>query len=325
VQRWPGPRTRRTGRPCRCPAGAAGAARRHLDRVARTDAELASAARYHRGLYPRIAELIEQRRQLGIATGLDAARAQAQAGIGPFASCGKCRRNGPCSNTRSPRWLAPILQLRDSKPQWPSRVRRLTPIGVPSTLLQRRPDIAAAQQRVAAAGGKRRRCADGVLPVADHWRFWRCAGQRPGALVSLPNLFWAVGSALASTCSTAVARKAQVARPRPRSTNPASATVRPCCGAFQQVEDQLALLTHYGAAAQSEQMAAAAAQRAVSLATPATSRARQLPGGRHGANGEPDALRSTTDLRTRHRRAAVQLVRALGGGWSNGQLTAQAS
>lgn len=57
-------------------------------------------------------------------------------------------------------------------------------------------------------------------------------------------------------------------------------------GGLQRVEDQLALLAHYGAAGESERLAAASARRAVVLAT-------------------------------RHRRAAVGLVRALGGGWSD--------
>jgi outer membrane protein TolC len=97
-------------------------------------------------------------------------------------------------------------------------------------------------------------------------------------------------------------------------------------GAFQQVEDQLSLLSEYGEAARSDALAAAAAQRALTLAT---TRYEQ------GAVSYLDvvtaqtthlqALRSSLDLSTRQRRAAVQLVRALGGGWSNSQLAAQAS
>ena len=65
-------------------------------------------------------------------------------------------------------------------------------------------------------------------------------------------------------------------------------------GAFQQVEDNLALLDHYGAANYLEVV---------------TSQTATL-----------QAKRSALDLGNRQRRAAVQLVRALGGGWG---ITAQ--
>jgi outer membrane protein TolC len=87
--------------------------------------------------------------------------------------------------------------------------------------------------------------------------------------------------------------------------------------AFQQGEDQLAMLTHFGEAQASERQAAAAAQRAVDLAT------RRYEQGAAtyldvvtAQTASLAARRSNVELATRHRRAAVQLVRALGGGWT---------
>jgi outer membrane protein TolC len=89
--------------------------------------------------------------------------------------------------------------------------------------------------------------------------------------------------------------------------------------AFQQVEDQLALLNRFGEASLSERQAAAAAQRAVDLAT------RRYE---QGAATYLDVVtaqtaflggrRSNVELATRHRCAAIQLVRAIGGGWAAG-------
>jgi outer membrane protein TolC len=145
-------------------------------------------------------------------------------------------------------------------------------------------------------------------------------GNEVARLVSLPNLFWAVGSALAVDLLDGGRRLAQVAQAKAMLDESGQRYRSTVLAAVQQVEDQLALLTHYGAATQSEQMAAAAAERAVELAT----RRYELGAGTYlevvtAQTASLDALRSTTNLRTRHRRAAVQLARALGGGWAAGQ------
>jgi len=83
------------------------------------------------------------------------------------------------------------------------------------------------------------------------------------------------------------------------------------------VEDQLALLKHYGAAALAEDRAALVAGQALNLATIQY---------RQGAvsylevvtaqTANLTAQRGALDMHTRERRALVQAVRALGGGWN---------
>lgn len=86
--------------------------------------------------------------------------------------------------------------------------------------------------------------------------------------------------------------------------------------AFQRVEDNLALPRQYDIAAQHEAAAVAAAQRSLALAT-----ARYQEGAANylevvaSQTATLQAKRSALDLATRQRRASVQLVRALGGGW----------
>lgn len=86
--------------------------------------------------------------------------------------------------------------------------------------------------------------------------------------------------------------------------------------AFQQVEDQLALLDRYGQALENERANVAAADRSLALATN-----RYKAGAANylevvtSQTAGLTAKRSANDLATRQRRASIQLIRALGGGW----------
>ena len=87
-------------------------------------------------------------------------------------------------------------------------------------------------------------------------------------------------------------------------------------GAFQQVEDNLALLQHYKVAADAEESAVASARRSLDFA---------MTRYREGAVSYLEVVQSQTvalaaqraalDLDTRQLRASVALIRALGGGW----------
>ena len=87
--------------------------------------------------------------------------------------------------------------------------------------------------------------------------------------------------------------------------------------AFQQVEDNLALLNHYRLAAESQESASAAAQKSLDFAI-----SRYRAGGvsyLEVATSQALALqtqRDLLDLNTRQLRTSVQLIRALGGCWS---------
>ena len=88
--------------------------------------------------------------------------------------------------------------------------------------------------------------------------------------------------------------------------------------AFKQVEDNLALLKYYREASDSERAAVEAAQRALEYATTryregAVSYLEVVTSQTTSLQTQRDAL----DLETRQRRASVQLIRALGGGWTS--------
>jgi NodT family efflux transporter outer membrane factor (OMF) lipoprotein len=284
------------------------------------DAELAL-LRDTDAAYTRAAQLVERRHQLGAASGLDAARSQTQ-----MESTRSQLRQVQAERAVLEHAIAALVGANPSGFAIQARVvdaaTPLVPLGVPSTLLQRRPDIAAARYRMSAA-------LEGVGVARSAWFPSLTIGASGGVqgselarLVSMPNLAWALGAAVAGTVFDGGRRQAQVAQSEAVLEESGQRYRSTVLAAFQQVEDQLAMLTHFGEARDSEQQAAAAAQRAVDLAT------RRYE---QGAATYLDVItaqmanlaarRSSVELATRHRRAAVQLVRALGGGWAGGAET----
>nr|WP_315426008.1 efflux transporter outer membrane subunit [uncultured Albidiferax sp.] len=266
--------------------------------------------------YARAEQLIRHRQEGGIASGLDLARAQAQ-----------------LDGTRSQlhQALARRAQLEHSiaalvgesasrfavEPRAVPGALPAIPLGLPSTLLQRRADIAAAQQRVMAANATVGVARTAFFPSLSFSAQGGLQSSDLGRFIDAPNLFWVIGPALISTVFDGGRRKADVARAQASLEEAGQRYRAVVLSAFQQVEDQLALLAHYGEAAADERSAMDAARRALDLATNRY---------REGASSYLDvttaqtvylqARRSALDLDTRQRRATVQLVRALGGGWS---------
>jgi NodT family efflux transporter outer membrane factor (OMF) lipoprotein len=197
------------------------------------------------------------------------------------------------------------------------------PVGVPSSLLQRRPDIAAAERRVAAANariGVARAAYFPSLTLSAQGGFQSTAYA---GLLSAPNAFWAIGPSLFETIFDGGKRKAGVAAAR-AATDQAGAQYRSVVlNAFAQVQDNLAQIDHVGVALVDQKDAAAAARHSLDLA---------MDRYQQGAVGYLDvvtaqtvalqAQRSLLDLYTSQLRASVQLIRALGGGWSTTALAA---
>jgi NodT family efflux transporter outer membrane factor (OMF) lipoprotein len=196
-----------------------------------------------------------------------------------------------------------------------------TPEGLPSTLVERRPDVAAAERRAFAANrsiGVARAAFFPTLTLAPEGGFQN-TGQ--ANLLIAPNTFWTLGSQAALTLFDGGQRRAALALSRAgfaRAADDYRATV---IAAFQDVEDQLALSSHLAAEATDQSDAVRASQATTILS---------LIRYREGATNYLDVVTAQTvqlqaeqtslDLKTRRQRTVVALIRALGGGWTTADL-----
>ncbi|KVG10016.1 efflux transporter outer membrane subunit [Burkholderia thailandensis] len=190
------------------------------------------------------------------------------------------------------------------------------PAGVPAALLQRRPDVAAAERRVAEANAKIGVAKAAFFPDLSLELAGGFQSDTLSPWIAAPNEIWSVGPSLAMTLFDGGRRAAATQRARAKLAESGARYKAVVLQAFQQVEDNLALLHHLGDEATREHEALRAAQRALELST---SRYRD------GVVSYLDVVTSQTteldieiaalDLDTRRVLASVRLIEALGGGW----------
>ncbi len=192
------------------------------------------------------------------------------------------------------------------------------PFGLPSELLERRPDIASNERLVVAANAQ-----IGVAQAAFYPTLTLSAGGglESGSLVSLftwPSRFWSLGPSLAETIYDA-GRRRGVTEQAQATYDASVATYRlSVLTAFQQVEDQLSTLRILETEARQQAAAVGYAERSLELAT------NQYQGGittyLQVITAQEIALQNevtSVELKTRRMTASVSLIQALGGGWNN--------
>ena len=188
---------------------------------------------------------------------------------------------------------------------------------LPSVLLERRPDVAAAERRVAAANANIGVQRSAFFPTVGLSGDVGTQSSRLGSLFTAASSLWSLGLAAAETLLDFGARAAQVAQARAQ-FNQAAATYRQTAlTAFQQVEDELAAARVLAYVAQQRTAAAAAANRVEAL-----TQNQYLA----GLIAYSDVITAqTTALSARETEAsavvdrqlaAVSLIQAIGGSWS---------
>jgi NodT family efflux transporter outer membrane factor (OMF) lipoprotein len=195
------------------------------------------------------------------------------------------------------------------------------PIGVPSQLLQRRPDVAAAERTMAEANaliGVETAAYYPTLPLTGS------GGLESSAITALFNtssIFWSLGASASETIFDGGLRHATIAQYKAQYNADAAAYQQTVLTAFQQVEDYLATLRVTSQQIAQQDTAVKSAQRYVDIAT-----ARYETGVDPYLNviSAQNTLLSdqqtAVSLRINAMTAAVQLVQALGGGWDTTQL-----
>ena len=118
------------------------------------------------------------------------------------------------------------------------------PLTLPSTLLQRRPDVVAAERSAAAANAKIGVAEAAFFPTLDLTASLGYRGSALGGLFSLPNRIWTLGPALAETLFDGGAREAAVKQAEASYDQIAANYRGTVLSALQNVEDNLSAINH---------------------------------------------------------------------------------
>jgi NodT family efflux transporter outer membrane factor (OMF) lipoprotein len=190
------------------------------------------------------------------------------------------------------------------------------PFGIPSQLLERRPDVAAAERRVAEANSQIGVARAAYFPTITLSGSAGYQSTSVGNLFSGPSLVWSVGATMAQTLFDAGLRKAVTEQARAIYQGTVANYRRTVLTAFQEVEDNLSTLRILSQELQQQNAAVESSQRYLTLAD-----ARY----QSGLDIYLDVIaaqtallsnqRTALNLRMQQLTASVQLIKALGGGW----------
>jgi NodT family efflux transporter outer membrane factor (OMF) lipoprotein len=191
------------------------------------------------------------------------------------------------------------------------------PVGLPSALLERRPDIAEAERQAASANQQIGIAMAAFYPTLS---FAASAGVQSTSFlnwITWPSRFWTLGPQLAQTLFDAGKRTATLEQAQAGYDATAANYRQTVLNAFQQVEDNLAALRVLEDESGVLDQAVKSAERDLTVSTA------QYKGGiatyLQVITAQTTALqneRSAVDLQTRRMTASVLLIQALGGGWN---------
>jgi NodT family efflux transporter outer membrane factor (OMF) lipoprotein len=267
-------------------------------------------------------ELVNSRHQGGIASGLEVAQEETLLDT---------------TRTRATLLLQQRKQLEDAiavlagkaapdfhfvSKELPAEPPRLYP-GLPSDLLERRPDIATAEREMAAANARIGIAKAAYFPSLNLFGQGGWQAADIAKLANVQSTFWAVGANVAETIFSGGARRSQV-RYAQAGYDAAVATYRGAVlNALREVQDSLTGLTVLDQAEASQAQANEAARRALDIATSRY---------KGGLVAYLDVVSAQQNLLTNQQQSAtiqgqrlvtsVLLIKALGGGWDASSLAA---
>ena len=190
------------------------------------------------------------------------------------------------------------------------------PLGVPSELLQRRPDIASAERAVAQANAQIGIQRSAYFPSLTLSGSVGYAGSRVADLFNASNSLWSLGLSVAQTIFDAGATRARVEQAEAGRDAAVARYRQTVLAAFQAVEDQLSAARSLGVQAELRRAASEAADLTeqqllnrykagqVSYSDVVTAQASAL-----------SARRTLSQLAANRQTSAIALIQALGGGW----------
>jgi NodT family efflux transporter outer membrane factor (OMF) lipoprotein len=195
------------------------------------------------------------------------------------------------------------------------------PAGVPSELLERRPDIASAERQMAAANFQIGVAKAAYYPLLN---LAAVGGFESGAITTLlqgPAGLWSVGASALQTVFDGGRRRAASDQAIAAYDQTVASYRETVLTSFQQVEDNLATLRILEKEAQTQNVAVVAAQKSLELSIQrykgcVTSYLEVTVAQSAALSNEATAV----NILGRRMVAAVQLIQALGGGWDSSSL-----
>ncbi len=191
------------------------------------------------------------------------------------------------------------------------------PVGVPSELLERRPDIAAVERLVASANAQIGVAEAAYYPTLTLTASGGFEGSRLSNWLSWPNRLWSIGSAIAETLFDAGLRRAMTDEARAAYDATVASYRQTVLTAFQEVEDNLAALRILEEEARVQEEAVNASQKSLEVTlnqykAGTVSYLNVIVAQTTKLNNE----RTAVDISGRRMAASTLLIKALGGGWN---------
>jgi NodT family efflux transporter outer membrane factor (OMF) lipoprotein len=195
------------------------------------------------------------------------------------------------------------------------------PTGVPSQLLERRPDIAGAERRTDAANAQIGIAISAYYPNVTLNGTGGFASANAGTWIQGPSALWSLGGSAIELLFDAGRRHALTDQAREAYDGQTALYRQSVLNAFQEVEDNLAALRILSDEATTQDAAVNASIRSLNLSTS------RYKGGVTtylevliAQTTQLTNQRTQADITTRQFAASVQLIKALGGGWDTSQL-----
>jgi NodT family efflux transporter outer membrane factor (OMF) lipoprotein len=195
------------------------------------------------------------------------------------------------------------------------------PVGVPSQLLERRPDVAASERRADAANAQIGIAIAAYYPTVSLTGTGGFESRNPGTLIQGPSSLWSLGGSAVELLFDAGRRHALTEEARHGYEANVANYRQTVLQAFQEVEDNLSGLRILDSESIAQQRAVESARRSLSIST------NRYKGGvttyLEVITAQTTQLsneRTAADITTREFAASVQLIKALGGGWDNTKL-----